>query len=396
MPDDGALERESMNPQSSVSSSAVLSAMAFAALVWPRSAHAQDPNFHVYLAFGQSNMEGAARSEAQDQSVDKRFRVMSAMNCSNLGRTQGNWYDAVPPLCRCNTGLTPADYFGRTLVDSLPAAIKIGVINVAVGGCRIELFDKATAANYVATAPDWMKGALADYNNDPYGRLITVAKLAQKDGVIKGILLHQGESNVGDNQWPNKVKTVYGNILQDLGLRADEVPLLAGEVVNADVGGTSAGANTLIARLPDVIPTAHVISSSQVPDGPDNLHFSAEGYRVLGRRYAAKMLTLLDRDPVALTPGRLPATGFSLELAAESAGRGALRVDFSLPRAIQATLQAYGPDGQALGDGVTGSFAAGRHTVTLAGISPAAGLGFVTLRAGTLTLTRKAPVGAVP
>ena len=64
-----------------------------------------------------------------------------------------------------------------------------------------------------------------------------MAKLAQKDGVIKGILLHQGESNTNDKEWPNKVKGIYDNLIKDLNLKAEEVPLLAGELVNADQKG---------------------------------------------------------------------------------------------------------------------------------------------------------------
>src|SRR5215213_7473350 len=76
-----------------------------------------DPNFHVYLAFGQSNMEGFPGVEEQDKTgVDPRFRMLAAVDFANLGRTKGEWYEAVPPLCRSSTGLCPADYFGRTLV----------------------------------------------------------------------------------------------------------------------------------------------------------------------------------------------------------------------------------------------------------------------------------------
>lgn len=256
----------------------------------------QDPNFYIFLAFGQSNMEGAAKFEAQDTlSVDERFRVLEAVNCKELNRTKGNWYTAVPPLTRCKTGLGPVDYFGRTLVANLPANVKIGVINVAVGGCKIELFDKDNYQSYTATAPDWMKGMLADYDGNPYARLVEMAKIAQKSGVIKGILMHQGESNTGDKTWPTKVKGVYENLLTDLNLKAEFTPLLAGEVVNADQGGVCASMNPIIATLPETIPTAHVISSAGCPDGPDNLHFSAEGYRMLGKRYGEKMLSLLGK-----------------------------------------------------------------------------------------------------
>jgi len=256
----------------------------------------QDSNFYIFLCFGQSNMEGAAKFEAQDTTdVDQRFRVLEAVNCDNLNRTKGNWYTAVPPLTRCKTGLGPVDYFGRTLVANLPKNIKIGVINVAVGGCKIELFDKENYQSYTATAPDWMKGMLAEYEGNPYARMVEMAKIAQQSGIIKGILLHQGESNTGDKAWPEKVKGVYENLLKDLKLEAKNTPLLAGEVVNADQGGVCASMNPIIATLPQTIPNAHVISSAGCPDGADNLHFSAEGYRMLGKRYGVKMLSLLGK-----------------------------------------------------------------------------------------------------
>ncbi|MER3376543.1 MAG: alpha/beta hydrolase-fold protein [Allomuricauda sp.] len=264
---------------------------------------AQDPNFHIYLSLGQSNMEGNARIEAQDTvDINDRFKVLQAVDCPDLNREKGQWYTAVPPLSRCKTGLTPTDYFGRTLVEKLPDSIKVGVINVAVGGCKIELFDKDNYKEYVSTAPDWLKNMVAEYDGNPYGRLVEMAKIAQKDGVIKGILLHQGESNTGDTLWPKKVKIVYDNILEDLDLEASKTPLLAGEMVHADQGGICASMNKIVATLPETIPNAHIVSSKGCPDAKDNLHFNAEGYRMLGRRYAIKLLNVLRNqanDPVA-------------------------------------------------------------------------------------------------
>ncbi len=254
----------------------------------------QDSNFHVYLCIGQSNMEGAARAELQDSTVNPRFQVMEAVNCENMDRKIGNWYPAVPPLCRCKTNLGPTDFFGRTMVANLPEKIKVGVIVVAIGGCKIELFDKDNYPSYVETAPGWMKGMIREYDGNPYGRLVEMAKLAQKDGVIKGILLHQGESNSNDSLWTRKVKGVYDNLMKDLNLDPKNVPLLAGETVNADQNGICAGMNTIIATLPKMLPNSHVISSAGCPDGTDNLHFSAAGYRELGKRYAEKMLEILE------------------------------------------------------------------------------------------------------
>jgi hypothetical protein len=264
------------------------------------SGYAQDPDFHVFLCFGQSNMEGFPGIPPEDQeSVDPRFQVMAAVDFPSLGREQGQWYPAVPPLCRPNSGLSPADYFGRTLVTRLPARVRVGVINVSVAGARIELFDRATREAYVATAPAWMTSILAAYGGDPYQHLVKLAQQAQTQGVIRGILLHQGESNTNDHGWPDKLKAIYGQLLQDLNLDAAEVPLLAGEVVAADQNGAAASMNAIIAELPRVIPTAHIVSSAGCDSLPDRLHFSPAGYRELGRRYAEIMLPLLAPKPAA-------------------------------------------------------------------------------------------------
>ena len=253
---------------------------------------AQDSNFHIYLCFGQSNMEGQGKIEEQDKTVDSRFQVMQAMACSNLERTQGKWHTAIPPLCQCESGLSPADYFGRTMVKTLPDSIKIGVINVAIGGCDIRLFDKDKYKDYDSTfTEDWFINKIKAYEGNPYKYFINLAKLAQQDGVIKGILLHQGESNNGDEQWPSYVKKIYSDMLADLSMCADSVPLLAGEVVSAK-GNCCSSMNTIINKLPNTIPTAYVISSSECT-AQDNAHFDSEGYRKLGKRYATKMLSLL-------------------------------------------------------------------------------------------------------
>ncbi|PBI82806.1 Carbohydrate acetyl esterase/feruloyl esterase precursor [Flavobacterium sp. ACN2] len=256
--------------------------------------YSQDPNFHIYLSFGQSNMEGAAPIEAEHKiNVDPRFQVLEAVNCPELNREMGQWYTAIPPLCRCKTGLTLTDFFGRTMVANLPKNIKVGVVNVAVGGCKIELFDKDNFENYMKTAPDWMLGMIKEYNGSPYARLVEMAKIAQKKGVIKGILLHQGESNTGDTLWPKKVKIVYDNLMKDLNLDPKKVPLLSGETVHEDQNGKCASMNKIIATLPQTIPTSYVISSKGCAVASDLLHFNAAGYRELGNRYAEKMLSLL-------------------------------------------------------------------------------------------------------
>lgn len=254
-----------------------------------------DPNFYIFICFGQSNMEGAARPESQDmKSLGERMKLMAAVDDPQRNRKMGEWCEAVPPLCRPFNGITPADYFGRTLVSALPDSIKIGIVHVAIGGIRIEGYMPDSIANYAKNAPGWMVGMLKAYDNNPYERIVKLARKAQKDGVIKGILMHQGESNTGDTEWANKVNHVYTSLLKDLRLNANEVPLLAGEVVQANGKGQCIRMNKQINDLPKTISTAHVVSSDGCTNAKDNLHFDAAGYRLLGIRYAAKMLEILN------------------------------------------------------------------------------------------------------
>lgn len=47
---------------------------------------------------------------------------------------KAEWHFAIPPTCQCNLGLSPADYFGRTMVENLPGIITVGIITVSVAG----------------------------------------------------------------------------------------------------------------------------------------------------------------------------------------------------------------------------------------------------------------------
>ena len=256
-----------------------------------------DPNFYVYICFGQSNMEGNAQPESIDKTgIDQRFRLLATCNFSNPARTKGNWYKATPPLVSPNGGLGPSDYFGRTMVECLPENVRVGVIPVAMGGSPIEMFDKDKYQQKLNDNPSewWAILAKNHYGGNPYGRIIEMAKKAQEVGVIKGILLHQGCTNCGDPNWPNMVKKIYNDMLTDLSLGADSVPLFVGETLYQNQGGSCYAHNTQVARMPSVVPTSYVVSAESCPgNGNDPWHFNAWGYRVLGSRYAGEALYAL-------------------------------------------------------------------------------------------------------
>ncbi len=258
---------------------------------------APDPNFWIYLCFGQSNMESGARLEAVDQTpVDKRFQVLADFDNAARGWKKGTWYTADPPITARGRGFNLVDYFGRTMVANLPEPYRIGIVKCSVSGTKIELWDKDAWKTYLDHLPAgdaWKISAAAVYQPSPYQFLVDQAKIAQKDGVIRGILIHQGESNFEDPNWPKKVKKIYGDLVQDLDLKPEDVTLLAGEVVNADHQGEKAAFNEIAKKLPETLPNSYVISSAGLPCNPDRLHFTSAGQREFGRRYAEKLLTVL-------------------------------------------------------------------------------------------------------
>ena len=256
-----------------------------------------DPNFYIYICFGQSNMEGNAQWEAQDVgNVDSRFQMLATCNFDNPKRTLGNWYTAECPIVSPVGKLGPTDYFGRTMVKELPDK-KIGVIAVAMGGSPIEMFDKDLYEQKMKDNPNewWVTLAKRHYGGNPYGRIIEMAKKAQEVGVIKGILLHQGCSNNGDEKWPGMVKKIYKDMLSDLGLKAADIPIFVGETEYENMGGGCSWHNHVVAKIPEVIPTGHVVSAEGIPgNGTDPWHFSAAGYRTFGKRYAEKVLDVMN------------------------------------------------------------------------------------------------------
>ena len=264
---------------------------------------APDPNFHIYIAYGQSNMEGNATNF--DKNIDgkehPRVKMFATTSCPRLNRpTVGEMYPAVPPMFKCDQGLSVADWFGRHMADSLPD-VTIGIIPVAQGGTSIRLFDPDDYKNYLNSSESWLKNGAKAYGDDgnAMGRIIEVAKKAQEKGVIKGIIFHQGETDGGMSNWEQIVKKTYEYMLKQLGLNAEETPFVAGEMVD---GGSCAGFSSRVRGLSKYIANFGVASSKGYGSKGDGLHFTVQGYRGMGERYAQEMLKLINVAPVDPVP----------------------------------------------------------------------------------------------
>jgi len=275
----------------------------FAVLACAAACFAQDPNFHIYLAYGQSNMSGQAKATDADKTPDQRFLVLRAANHSN--QKVGEFYPAAPPMGHSGSQVGIVDIFGRTMVANLPDSIKIAVANVAIGGQSIDLFDKDRNAAYVQNAKNkgdtWWIKYLDEYGGDVYKRLVEMGKIAKQKGVIKGFLFHQGEADYQMSDWPSRVKKVYDDLIADLELDPEKTPILIGELATTEAGGDLGWRNPAVKEAAELIPNGHLISAEGCPalkETSYTLHFTREGYEMFGKRYAEKMLELLKASEV--------------------------------------------------------------------------------------------------
>ena len=270
-------------------------AVFFAMWFLATASFAQDPNLHIYLAYGQSNMSGQATVTDKDRAQDPRFLVLRAANHSN--QKVGEFYPAAPPMGHSQSKVGIVDIFGRTMVANLPDSIKVAVANIAIGGQSIDLFDKDRNKTYVQNAKNkgdtWWIQYLDEYGGDLYKRIVEMGKIAKQKGVIKGFLFHQGEADYQMSDWPSRVKKVYDDLIADLELDPEKTPILIGELApTGDLGWR----NDAVAEAANLIPNGHLISAQGCPalkETSYTLHFTREGYEMFGKRYAEKMLELL-------------------------------------------------------------------------------------------------------
>ena len=277
---------------------------------------APNPNFHIYIAYGQSNMAGNGEIKPSiDQATNpKNFLMLASHTANASGRSgsttqsieTGKWYPAIPPMFHPTENLSPADYFGRAMVDSLPG-VTVGIIPVAIGAVSIKAFDKDQYQAYFSSAAGYIQNWAKDYDNNPYQRIVDLGKIAKKVGVIKGFIFHQGESDGADDNWRNTVYKTYKDIIDALELDENEVPFVAGEMMNDPTGNSGQGSccyskNDGIALLKNKFKKFGLASSKDLKgNGHDPYHFNREGVIELGKRYCSEMLKLIDKtiDPNA-------------------------------------------------------------------------------------------------
>jgi hypothetical protein len=265
---------------------------------------APDPNFHCYLLFGQSNMAGGGATsdnKALDCDTTSRIKVLAFCDCSGsspdcnrpLNRTHDTWYTSFPPIHICSEGISPGDWFAKTMLDSIRPDITVGLIPCALSGQSIDVFKKGGSGFSI---PSWAHPAIG--SGSPYTWMLDRCKIAQQTGVIKGFLFHQGESDNGSATWIARVTAIFDNLKTDLGLDS-KLPVVVGELRQDNVSPLPccAGHNKLVDSLGKVYPNCAVASSKDLAgNGKDTWHFTAAGMREIGKRYAKALLSRAGSD----------------------------------------------------------------------------------------------------
>ncbi len=230
-------------------------------------------NFWIFVLAGQSNMAGRGHVEPQDTIPNKRILTIDK---------DGEWIEAKEPLHFYEPkmkGLDCGMSFARTLLESVPDSVTIGLIPCAIGGSSIEQWIGDSLFRHVQL--------LSNFESK--------VNWAKQDGVIKGILWHQGESDAHPpmiSSYEANLRTLIGKFRKIVG--NDAIPVFIGELGRyaepAERHAHWAGINQQKKKYVATDKNSYLISSEGLNEKGDNTHFNSASQRELGKRFAEKFL----------------------------------------------------------------------------------------------------------
>ena len=229
-------------------------------------------DFHLYLLAGQSNMAGRGKVQEQDMQIHPRVYVLN----------QGNeWELAKDPLHFDKPGIVgvgPGLAFGKA-VAGYKKRVRIGLIPCAAGGSPIS---------------SWTKGGYHDQTKShPYDDAVRRAGAAMQNGVLKGIIWHQGESDSKPEiaqMYQVKLEELISDFRRDLG--DEKLPFVVARLGDFYVTRNphAESINRILENIPGVVENTACVNVSGLTHKGDVLHFDTRSSRELGRRYAELMI----------------------------------------------------------------------------------------------------------
>ena len=234
-------------------------------------------DFQLFLLAGQSNMAGRGKQDEESRKTDPRILALNKKR---------EWQVAADPLhwdkSAAGTGL--ARPFAAVIAGKNPGAT-IGLIPTACGGSPIDT---------------WQPGKhWSQTNSDPWDDSIAAAKVAMKDGTLKAILWHQGESDSNAKEAPlykEKLKDLIERFRKELG--DPELPFIIGQLGRFPAKPWDANREAVDAAQQAVAKEMKNVRFVPVPDPKsigDNLHFDTPTLRIMGKAYADAYLDIIGK-----------------------------------------------------------------------------------------------------
>jgi hypothetical protein len=236
--------------------------------ILPEVEGTQPQNLEIYLLIGQSNMAGRANIDEQDKDTLANVFLFTGINGKE-------WEKAANPLNKYSTvrkdismqKLGPGYTFAKEMAKACKEK-QIGLVVNAKGGTSIE---------------EWKPGS------ELFNEAVKRAKLAMKSGNLKGIVWHQGESNSSKpDLYPAQITELIQSLRTELGI--PDLPFVAGQL--SEDKPARHDFNAMILTLPSIVEFTGVVTTEGTVT-MEGTHFNSASQRLLGERYAAKMLKLI-------------------------------------------------------------------------------------------------------
>jgi len=229
-------------------------------------------NVWVFIMAGQSNMAGRGIVEPEDTVSNKRVLSINEDGQIIIAKEPLHFYEPE------RTGLDCGLSFAKTLIKKIPDSISILIIPTAVGGSSIR---------------QWL-GDSVYRSVKLFSNFLAKVEIAKQNGIIKGILWHQGESDANAKDIPlhkQRLHLLFSKFRAEVG--NNELPVLLGEL--GSFSENPADFDLINKAIHDYAAedkNSRVISTKDLKDKGDHLHFNSKGQRIMGKRFAEAYLSM--------------------------------------------------------------------------------------------------------
>ncbi|MGN6505142.1 MAG: sialate O-acetylesterase [Tepidisphaeraceae bacterium] len=263
-------------------------------------------NYDVYLAAGQSNMDGRGSTSDLTGSLSSYAAVQQnvVINYGNPvnGLSMTGWtnlkpgysVDSTHPVALPSGTFGPEVGFGAAMQAAEPAGREVAIIKVSQGSTNL--------------SSDWKPNATS--GKQLFSLLINDAKSAMAsvggpgDTVtLRGMIWHQGESDTSGGSDSASVEQTYQTELTNFinavrsSLNAPNLPFVVGQIELNNHGSAVPTAQQVVGMTPGFY--TGLASSAGLPLGDGTTHFNAQGQILLGQRFAEAMQRIVP-EPASL------------------------------------------------------------------------------------------------